>query len=202
MTNLQVRDIIIQDRDSFIKTKKLKNAVHINAGLCKEFSFIVKEKIKDATILNVDQFYSYPDIMSFNPKKPSNIGTWNSERLKEFNNGDGSYPKVFDMLYLTPFHQWIYVDGKHYDAETEEGVENFFELPYFLDYIHAEHSETSRLIEKTNEQTLKDAFGLNIGLHSFESFSNIPPQKENNAKVGRNDSCPCGSGKKYKKCCA
>lgn len=24
--------------------------------------------------------------------------------------------------------------------------------------------------------------------------------KEN--KVGRNDPCPCGSGKKYKKCCA
>jgi preprotein translocase subunit SecA len=23
----------------------------------------------------------------------------------------------------------------------------------------------------------------------------------NNAKVGRNDPCPCGSGKKYKKCC-
>jgi uncharacterized protein len=22
-----------------------------------------------------------------------------------------------------------------------------------------------------------------------------------NAKVGRNDSCPCGSGKKYKQCC-
>ena len=23
----------------------------------------------------------------------------------------------------------------------------------------------------------------------------------NENKVGRNDSCPCGSGKKYKKCC-
>ena len=23
----------------------------------------------------------------------------------------------------------------------------------------------------------------------------------NTDKVGRNDSCPCGSGKKYKKCC-
>jgi len=23
----------------------------------------------------------------------------------------------------------------------------------------------------------------------------------NNPKVGRNDPCPCGSGKKYKKCC-
>ena len=29
-----------------------------------------------------------------------------------------------------------------------------------------------------------------------------PPQpKTAEKKVGRNDSCPCGSGKKYKKCC-
>jgi preprotein translocase subunit SecA len=27
------------------------------------------------------------------------------------------------------------------------------------------------------------------------------PKKHNGAKVGRNDPCPCGSGKKYKKCC-
>lgn len=26
--------------------------------------------------------------------------------------------------------------------------------------------------------------------------------KESNIKIGRNDPCPCGSGKKYKKCCA
>lgn len=25
--------------------------------------------------------------------------------------------------------------------------------------------------------------------------------KSDNPKVGRNDPCPCGSGKKYKKCC-
>ena len=32
---------------------------------------------------------------------------------------------------------------------------------------------------------------------------NIPSQsiKRDNAKVGRNDKCPCGSGKKFKKCC-
>ena len=28
----------------------------------------------------------------------------------------------------------------------------------------------------------------------------IPYQRES-AKIGRNDPCPCGSGKKYKKCC-
>ncbi|MGC2082083.1 MAG: SEC-C metal-binding domain-containing protein, partial [Bradyrhizobium sp.] len=27
------------------------------------------------------------------------------------------------------------------------------------------------------------------------------PARSNAPKVGRNDPCPCGSGKKYKKCC-
>ncbi len=28
-----------------------------------------------------------------------------------------------------------------------------------------------------------------------------PPQVVKSEKTGRNDPCPCGSGKKYKKCC-
>lgn len=28
-----------------------------------------------------------------------------------------------------------------------------------------------------------------------------PPLPAQSEKIGRNDSCPCGSGKKYKKCC-
>jgi hypothetical protein len=31
--------------------------------------------------------------------------------------------------------------------------------------------------------------------------SELDPKKGNGKKVGRNDPCPCGSGKKYKKCC-
>jgi preprotein translocase subunit SecA len=27
------------------------------------------------------------------------------------------------------------------------------------------------------------------------------PQEQKGGKIGRNDPCPCGSGKKYKKCC-
>ncbi|MDR0339929.1 MAG: SEC-C domain-containing protein [Desulfovibrio sp.] len=27
------------------------------------------------------------------------------------------------------------------------------------------------------------------------------PDRRETPKVGRNDECPCGSGKKYKKCC-
>ena len=29
----------------------------------------------------------------------------------------------------------------------------------------------------------------------------VPPKKSGSLKIGRNDPCPCGSGKKYKKCC-
>ena len=31
--------------------------------------------------------------------------------------------------------------------------------------------------------------------------ANTPMRKSSKEKVGRNDPCPCGSGKKYKSCC-
>lgn len=33
------------------------------------------------------------------------------------------------------YHVWISYDGRHYDAECPEGVDNFFELPLFKKYI-------------------------------------------------------------------
>lgn len=42
-------------------------------------------------------------------------------------------------------------------------------------------------------------------LKNMELIHNIMPQKHNPIvkppKIGRNDKCPCGSNKKYKKCC-
>ena len=34
-----------------------------------------------------------------------------------------------------------------------------------------------------------------------EQNNNITPHKRTSPKIQRNDKCPCGSGKKYKKCC-
>ena len=31
--------------------------------------------------------------------------------------------------------------------------------------------------------------------------AHAPEPRRNGSKVGRNDPCPCGSGKKYKRCC-
>ena len=34
-----------------------------------------------------------------------------------------------------------------------------------------------------------------------EALPPVEPARRDLPKVGRNDACPCGSGKKYKKCC-
>ena len=36
---------------------------------------------------------------------------------------------------------------------------------------------------------------------ALERFMPTEPVRRSEPKVGRNDPCPCGSGKKYKKCC-
>ena len=38
-------------------------------------------------------------------------------------------------------------------------------------------------------------------LTQLELLLNPPPPKIAEKKIGRNDPCPCGSGKKHKKCC-
>ena len=42
--------------------------------------------------------------------------------------------------------------------------------------------------------------GINNGSNKQEALSKEPFRKDGK-KIGRNDPCPCGSGKKYKKCC-
>jgi uncharacterized protein len=37
---------------------------------------------------------------------------------------------------------------------------------------------------------------------SIPPSAQTPPQRRTGVKIGRNDLCPCGSGKKYKRCCA
>jgi preprotein translocase subunit SecA len=49
-----------------------------------------------------------------------------------------------------------------------------------------------------DELPISDEFsGLRMDATPNPAFVNYP----SSMKVGRNDPCPCGSGKKYKKCC-
>lgn len=155
----EITTVLLGEIETFMKTCNLKKPIHINSGHCKTFSERVKQMYPKAEILHIDQIYMIPSIYSVNPMKIENIGTWNLKKLAVVNNGNGQYPKVFDKLLVTPFHQWIYCDGKHYDAEHVNGVDNLFDLPYFKDYIKAEYESTNTLIERTNQESLKRIIG-------------------------------------------
>ena len=55
------------------------------------------------------------------------------------------------------------------------------------------------LLEKVKTDVIK--FLLNMNLVITNETEQKKQPLENNQKVGRNDKCPCGSGKKYKHCC-
>ena len=57
-------------------------------------------------------------------------------------------------------------------------------------------------MEKIKNDIIKFLFNLNVVVEQKkeekEKITEIPID---NKKVGRNEKCPCGSGKKYKHCC-
>jgi len=63
--------------------------------------------------------------------------------------------------------------------------------------LNIEHFDTSEL-ERKREHELHE-LTLNSGNEEEDNSSHSVRQEP---RIGRNDDCPCGSGKKYKKCCA
>lgn len=73
-----------------------------------------------------------------------------------------------------------------------------------IDGIKADNQEEAavqRETEKTPDVTTVIRQGKTVYDRMSESIPASKNNAKNNSKVGRNDPCPCGSGKKYKKCC-
>ncbi len=63
--------------------------------------------------------------------------------------------------------------------------------------LKAKIAELAEGFEEGDEETVDHAIDLRLDLAGVPPPA--PPAPA--GKVGRNDPCPCGSGKKYKKCC-
>jgi len=65
--------------------------------------------------------------------------------------------------------------------------------------VHEEDVE--RLEEERRRKRMElERLTMNKGAAGEEAIAGQPEKREGD-KVGRNASCPCGSGKKFKKCC-
>jgi len=64
------------------------------------------------------------------------------------------------------------------------------------------HQQTSAFGGSTTNEDKKPGGGSDMVSQAAEDLSKEKPKpKRTGPKVGRNDPCPCGSGKKYKNCC-
>lgn len=64
-----------------------------------------------------------------------------------------------------------------------------------------EHGREVRLrVPVEDFDDFDDADPLNLGLDEFDDYEPLPADGPFTPRAGRNEPCPCGSGKKYKKC--
>ena len=91
-----------------------------------------------------------------------------------------------------------YAQTNPVDAYKKEGFEMFEAM------IQAIQEETIRRIILARVQT-NEVRRERVAKVTGESGGSEEPQKKapvrKSIKIGPNDPCPCGSGKKYKKCC-
>lgn len=100
---------------------------------------------------------------------------------------------------------WFEAAGE-YSPDLSEKLEVFFLLSGMLKEDALKHKEPwlSRKEEQKALAKAQEEFPSAISaIYRFWQTKRTPqsPVKRDTPKVGRNDPCPCGSGKKFKQCC-
>ena len=95
-------------------------------------------------------------------------------------------------------------------------IQQLYEKGYVALGINGDYEavvrEFNRLIKRDYKKDLFNIFeiyddvitswaGYKEDYNNTQSYKPIIPQQAVSNKIGRNEPCPCGSGKKYKKCC-
>jgi len=84
-------------------------------------------------------------------------------------------------------------------AYQKEGYEMFENM---IQRIQEDTVRTLFLIRVRQQEPIPFRSTRQAALSFSHGSADPQPVRKTNKKVGRNDPCPCGSGKKYKKCCA
>jgi len=118
---------------------------------------------------------------------------------------EGTVTELAESLRLTPTYMFAFLDGIHEAVEGVPALETIEEdTPVAFDI------EYDRLFKQMVEYKADDLYTMPEWNEIFTQERQKELYKEqksshtivrNEAKVGRNEACPCGSGKKYKKCC-
>ncbi|MCM1340016.1 MAG: SEC-C metal-binding domain-containing protein [Muribaculaceae bacterium] len=129
----------------------------------------------------------------------------------------GTFNKIFEVKDYTKILNYdscikYFLQNDKYSANLIRTVaskhKNFMEIVnsvlaknYSLDKLLNKYKRryiNNKIISSTTVLYRSNAFSSTLGLIEDNESR---PQIDTTQKIGRNDPCPCGSGKKYKKCC-
>ncbi|MCM8787230.1 MAG: preprotein translocase subunit SecA [Candidatus Omnitrophica bacterium] len=101
---------------------------------------------------------------------------------------------------LVEYQKEAYFEFEKMVESIKEGIVDFiFKIkPTFSEIVTDVFEHTPKVFVKSEYTPLKEKKAIS---QNISSGKNEPPKQKILDKVGRNDPCPCGSGKKYKKCC-
>jgi len=115
------------------------------------------------------------------------------------------------LLLMDSLREGIHLRGyAQKDPLVEYQKESYFLFTQMIDSVKEEIVEAILKIEAAREKQFANVFDSlpqnfihseYSSLHKETSSAPVQEIRAGGEKVGRNDPCPCGSGKKYKKCC-
>ena len=93
-----------------------------------------------------------------------------------------------------------------FDFGDDEDDDDDFDEEYYNDDDMDDGNENERSIPLSSLSMLRDftkrqPFTTDFEDDSDDDYGPPQPYRRTEPQIGRNDPCPCGSGKKYKKCC-
>jgi hypothetical protein len=118
---------------------------------------------------------------------------------------EGTVAELGELLGLSPTHMAAFLDGIH---ECVDGLPDLDELEETTSVVV--NFDWERLYKQMVEYKAEELYTLpewneiftteqQKAFYTEQKKSHIVRRSE--AKIGRNEPCPCGSGLKYKKCC-
>ncbi len=144
----------------------------------------------------------------------------NETALEEEGAGAGEFPRQEHVQWAVGFCMGLNLseEASHYlyddIAEMPPEVEGMLEFVSSVALLASDEQEQARKALDTiplQEEEMVEAFDLVApGLYSYwrdeghslaDEASVQGTVRRQGPKIGRNDPCPCGSGRKYKKCC-
>lgn len=113
---------------------------------------------------------------------------------------------IADDLYFESIHTSLraflsFMDSKNINSRSKVLIKTLDEIKEDIIKNSKKYSISNDIDDEDNHQLFLNSTDYYEEYEEYEDEDNIIPFVRKDLKIGRNEPCPCGSGKKYKKCC-